>query len=256
MPVVTYDDGSYLAALGGLKQLGASAPTSPPQAPPATGGTTQAPPPSPAATGVRGGIDWSTLKPVGPGTTGGNGDPVTNGTYYTVTTVGGKPILVFSADPLAQQPAASQALPGYQDPSTNCHGNTFGTTGVVRPDGTTMNFQIVQAQDVNTLLSGGYTQATIGGASAAVAAGNGTVSVYFVFYDAAGNPIHSGVTRPNQSLFTYNPSAIGAYFGAKPTVGPSTPVESKNGDQNLRPTTTIGDLQKIYGDDIKIYPKK
>lgn len=111
VPAVPYDNGSFLADLrgSGANEAG-PAPAS--QAPPAQGGAAQAPPQAPAATGVRGGIDWSTLKPLGPGNTGGNGDPVTTGTLWTVMTVGGKPITVFSADPLAQQPAASTALPG------------------------------------------------------------------------------------------------------------------------------------------------
>lgn len=114
-----------------------------------------------------------------------------------------------------------------------------------------MNFQIPLPGDVNAVLTAGYNAVTINQAVAAVK--GGTQTVYFVFYDGPGvnaKPIHSAVNGPGQSFSTYT-----SFFGTTSVSG-STPVSSKNGDQNLRPATTIGALQAIYGNDFKIYLSK
>jgi hypothetical protein len=183
--------------------------------------------------------------------TGGNGYPVTTGTEWKVNLVADPvPITLFRADPKEQQPAASLKLPGFQDPSTNCHGYTFGCTDVVGPDGAVMNFQLVQAGDVNTVLTAAYTSVSLTQAMAAVNAGK---KVYFVFYDDNGDPAHSALLSPGQKMITASPSWIQRRRWNKPCLDGGTQVSSKNGDNTMNPSTTIGALMRLYGKNIKMF---
>jgi hypothetical protein len=245
VPVVRYDDGSYEATLQNLKTL-VTTPGAPSVA------TTQAVvSPAVAPTGVRGGIDWNTLRLLGRGS-GQSTDPgsgksyVTTGNIWEVKTVIGTTLTVLEADPLGQQPAASRAIPTFQDPSYNCHGYTFGATGVVCPDGNTRSFEITQDVDVKMILSESYTQVTVDQAFAAA----GTKNLYFVFYKN-GEALHSAVNAPGQSF------SKSTFFGFSPGLAGSTVVGSKNGDQNFRANTTIKALLATYpGTDVKIYVSK
>ena len=239
--VTRYDDGAYEATVHDLRVLG-----SPQGVPQGGGGAAQ------NQTGIKDGIDWRTLTSLGrnflPDTDPGTGKQViTNGVQWQVKTVKGTTINVFEADPLAQQPAASRAIQSYQDPSYNCHGYSFGATGIICPDGKTRDFQIYDGGDVKKILADKYTKVTVDQAFAAA----GTKKLFIIFFDAAGNPVHSAVNSPGQIFNRYR------WFGSTTGIGQGTVVSSKNGDVNFQTTTTVKALVAIYpDDDIRIYTQK
>lgn len=206
--VAPYHDGSYEATVHDLRVLGS------PQGAPQGGGNA-----AQNQTGVQNGIDWRTLTSLGrivlkdtdPGT---GKQVVTNGTQWQVKTVKRTTINVFEADPRAQQPAASQAIPSY-----NCHGYIFGATGIVCPDGKTRSFQIYDGADVKKILADVTTKVTVDQAYAVA----GTKKLYIVFFDKARNPHpqHSAVNAPGQGFARYRS------FGSTTGLGQSTVVSSK-----------------------------
>ena len=238
VPVVQHDDGSYEAATQDLGSLG-SGPAAVPNVPPST---TPVAVPAAAPTGVVQGIDWSTLvmvrRDVLTDTDPGTGvQVVETGTVWQVKTVKGSTITLFEDDPLAQQPAATRANPNFVDPSYNCHGYTFGATGIVDKNGVTHSFKIPLSADVSTILADAYTKVNVDQAFAAASAGK---SVYFIFSNAGGNQ-HSAVKTPSQSMTR-------RYFFNYTWLGDSTQVSSKNGDQAFSANTTIGALKSVYPD--------
>ncbi len=241
-----YDDGSYQATLQDLRTLGGS-----------SGGTAAITPRADSSqgtirtaaqpTGVRAGINWNTLVKVGPNfikSTGPNEKTYfITGNIWSVQTVLGSRITLFEADPLAQQPPATQALPGFQDPSFNCHSFSFGAKDVVCPDGQTRSFQIFLDADAKAILRDAYTRKTVDEAFDPAT----NRPFILVFYDKDGNIIHSAVNFDGQAFVRHN-NILGNGLSGQ------TVVSSKNGDQAFRPTTTVSQLLATYPNtNIKIY---
>jgi hypothetical protein len=238
------DDGSYMATIQNMKAVGgvAPAPDVPAQVNP---------------TGVRAGIDWTTLTRIGRDNNVQSTDPGTGKTYtetgwiWQVKTVKGSVVTLFEADPKNMQPAATQAIPSYQDPTYNCHGFTFAATNVVCKDGVTRSFQIVQTVDVNTILADAYTKISELQAWNIVSATPRTQDLFFVWFNGNNQPVHSAVNSagppPQQYWRTH-------FYGYLTGLGDKTVVGSKNGSLLFDPTTTIGALnQKYPGCTIRIY---
>ena len=251
VPITRYDDGAYKATLQSLKTLVSGSAASAASPPPPTLS------PTAAQTGIRQGIDWSTLRFLrrdgAAGKDAGTGrEYISTGNVWTVKTVLGSTIPVFEADPLAQQTQASRDPPTYEEPTYNCNAYSFGATGVVCPDGVTRSFLIINSADVKLLLSEAYSQVTVQQAFDLKQAPDNTKNLFFVFYEN-GEAVHSAVNTPSQFF--------SAYQSLKPprdfNLGGQTVANSKNGDQFYTPDTTIKMLEQIFpGCNIKIYVLK
>jgi hypothetical protein len=252
-----YDQGLYVASHNSLHQMdplpdgGAPAAATPVDLSMAGAGAllgADAPAPAAPATGVRQGIDWSTLKFVqqteiwdDDGSGGKLAGTIVKGDAFSVKTVKGNSIIVFSALPMNQQPQATQNNAGNKDITFNCHGYSFNCTNVTCPDGKVRDFSIVQDKDIKTLVADAC------GAPINVAQASDVFfahKLFYVFYDKNGQAVHS---------------CVGALiFGsANGKLTEDSRAYTKNGWDNLNNTGNVplSDLHKLYKEttDIKMY---
>ncbi len=237
--VTKYDDGMYEAVLEDLKAVDMSGSVPPP------GGVFGAPPPGQAQ--VAKGIDWATLKFLQRGNVN-NGKPGTtvNGEFWQVKTAQGSSLTLFASDPIGSQPKATRDNKEIQDITYNCHGFSFGCTGVACPDGKTRDFSMVQDKDVKALLNDAYTEVSAKQVDDDWFTVGYTGKYAFVFYDKNGNAIHSALANVSYGLVDGKLSLE------------NTGVQSKNGWESFQDNTNLKNLIKTYPEyrQIKIYKLK
>lgn len=237
--IAQVEDGPYEASVTDLRALGQLDGSSQGGGPGLGGGGGLL-----AATGVREGIDWGTLKFVERRFLNGKADNGKSfqetGGVWTVQTVAGHTITLYNADPLNKQPPATQKL--VEDPSFNCHGWSFSATGIVSPDGQTRSFQIVQDSDAKTILNDAYKQISAKDAAAL----HGGTKLLFAFENAKGEVIHTATNwwparNGYEQQYAFDPRD-------NTFIETGTFVSSKNGDNNLLPSVSVLDVWRVYSD--------